>query len=263
MAKRKKVSKPVKQNKNIAFFTQKRKDINDKFFDIVEKRIKINYKYYIKKGKGSRKALSGKALENALNIKYTKPQKFKELYRTDYKGRRGIKRLAADLEINPRTLRKYIDRGNINTKNDKLFINVERSFEKLAKGKKVKRLKHFTKQFTIHNFTFDNFFKLKDVVFPPGMKGNHKKNEVFYFKAGLYIVFERVKGVSTGGEENINERKDMLYTIQNLPLAHDAPNLIDGHKEFFNIIRDEIKEHPSFKYFRFNYYSVQKIDISK
>ncbi len=203
--------------KKISFLTQ-RKNINDKLFDLKDHLIK------------------------------TYPDSTGKFIR------HGIKKLADDLEISVSTLDRYFKQGFINQKNDQLVINIERNFDKL-KIKKLKKIspafstdteKHIsdfkgvTKQFTIHNFTFDNFFKLKPF-------GKIKENEQLYFKAGLYMVF------SSG--------KRGTYTIQNLPLSHYSNLYPEGYKEFFEIIKFKLLEYPSLKFFRFNYFNVQKIQI--
>ncbi len=217
-------------------FLKKRKNINDKFFDLVERDIK---KVPVKNKKG----------------------KFKGVTRWVYKG---LNKLSKELEISPATTRRYIEIGRINENNDTLFINVERNFENLRKVKyrefrKNKRLDRYdykpfeftskktTKEFTIHNFTRDNFFRTKKF-------GRAKKNEQFYFRAGLYIVFER---------RNKAGRIKMRYVIQNFPVSHYSNSYKQGHNDFFDIIKIELQQYPSLKYFRFNYFDVQKIDISK
>jgi len=192
---KKKALKKVKEKK-MSLLSQ-RKNINDKFFDVVS----ANIKNENKKGKWKRT---------------------------------GVKQLAKELEISVSTLDKYIKRGFINEKDDELFINVERNFDKL----KIKRTKKVTKEFNVHTFTRDNFFKRKPF-------GKIKPNEQLYFRAGLYMVFK------TG--------KNGTYTIQNLPISHYSSKYPQGYTEFFELIRIRLNEHPSLKYFRFNYFDVKKV----
>ena len=188
-----------KKTKKMSFLSQ-RKNINDKFFDIVKTNIKI---VADKKGK------------------------FK---------RQGVKNLADELEISTATLNKYIKQGFINEKNEELFINVERNFDKT----KIPKTKKTTKQFTVHNFTYDNFFKRKPF-------GKIKKNEQLYFKAGLYLVFR--------------SGKNGFYTIQNLPISHYSNLYPQGYEEFFDIIKIKLLDYPSLLHFVFNYFEVQKINV--
>ena len=212
--KKRAISKKSKKQKvqRISFLTQ-RKNIHDKFFDLVQANIKTT----------------------------SKNGKFKKT---------GIKELASKLEITPATLKRYITKGKINDKNDVLFINVERNFEKL----KVKKTKVTTKQFTVHNFTFDNFFPKKFFKV--------KKNEQLYFRAGLYIVFQRIKKVSTGDIPNLSERQNMDYVIQNYPISHRSDDYPEGYFQFFETIKYELQNYPSILYFRFNYFDVTKVNLA-
>ncbi len=213
--------------KKLNFLLQK-KNINDKFFDLV--------KYTIK------------------NVP-DKNGKFKRI---------GVTKLAKELEIGVGTLNKNIKQGFINGKNDELFINIERNFEKLKKEKKkdkvnisslkkqtpfltldleedtISDFKGVTKEFTIHTFTFDNFFPRKSF-------GKIKRDEQLYFRAGLYLVFK--------------SGKNGTYTIQNLPISHHSNKYPEGYEEFFEIIKEKLQNHPSLKFFRFNYFDVQKINV--
>ncbi len=144
----------------------------------------------------------------------------------------GIEKLARELEITPTTLRKYFKQGFINPNNDNLIINIERNFDKL----KIRR----TKEVSAFFGKKDNFFKLKPF-------GKVKENEQLFFKAGLYMVFR--------------SGKKGIYTIQNLPLSHYSNLYPEGYREFFDIIKEKLNDHPSLKFFRFNYFSAQKIQL--
>lgn len=195
---KKRKNKKTKEQK-ISFLVQ-RKNIDDKFFDLVKEHITVTP---------------------------DKNGKFK---------RNGVKKLAAELEITTATLNRYIKSGSINRKNDELFINVERNFDKLKKP----RTKKVTKEFSTHTFTFQNFFKRKPF-------GKIKSNEQLYFRAGLYLVFK--------------SGKNGTYTIQNLPISHYSNLYPEGYEEFYEIIKEKLQNHPSLKYFRFNYFDVTKIDL--
>lgn len=191
-------------------FLKKRKDINDKFFDLVDTHIK------------------SQAYEDSEGE--TKWRK------------RGISKLAKELEISVSTLKKYINEGRIKENNDRLFINVERNFDKL----KLKKTHETTKEYTIHNFTKSNFF-------PKHKFSKAKRNEQFYFRAGLYLVFEVKR----------KKKKPKEYAIQNFPISHYSNSYNKGYDEFFEIIQIKLQEHPSLKNFSFNYFDVTKIDVSK
>ncbi len=223
MKKRKKkvVKKPGE--KKISFLNQ-RKNIDDKFFDLVNEKTKVVRQS--KKVKGKRKPV----------VKFV---------------RKGLKELASELEVSQSTLKRYISQGFINHKNDNLFINVERNFDKL----KVKRTKQKTKQFTTHNFTIDNFFDRRTYKQPPP-KRKIKSNETFFFKCGLYIQFG-IKNFNVKGKKYTEGK----YTIQNLPLSHYSDNYNSGFDEFFEIIKTEIDNHPSIDFFIFNYFDVSIIKI--
>ncbi len=221
MKKTQKKQKTIKKEKHkkISFLNQ-RKNINDKFFDLVKE---YTYSVRVQPKKNKKTKKSKKAF-------------FKTM---------GIKELASELEVIPATVKRYIKSGHINEKNENLFINVERIFEKLKKPKTIKR----TKQFTPHNFTIDNFFEKQKL-------GRIKKTQQFYFRAGLYIVFG-IKNFSTTSKK-YSEGK---YTIQNLPLAHYSDNYERGYKEFFEVVKTEIENHPSIEYFIFNYFDVTIVNL--
>ncbi len=197
-----------------------RKNIHDKFFDVVKEYITI--------------------------VPFAEDQ-FK---------RKGMKELSNQLEVSVATLSKYIKQGFINESNETLYINIERNFDKIKKIKRQRAtttiqgfdkneptfdFKAITKQFTIHNFTLYNFFKRKPF-------GRIKKTEQLYFRAGLYIVFR--------------SGKKGFYTIQNLPISHYSNKYPQGYTEFFDIIKIKLIDYPSLLFFRFNYFDVQKIDLS-
>ncbi len=110
------------KEKKISFLTKK-KDINDKFFDLVGQH--ITYVRYKKKG--------GK----------------KWLFK-----KKGVTKLAKELTITTATLNNYIKTGKVRDNGGMLFTRIESNFKKLKKPK----TKKVTKQFTTHNFTEDNFF---------------------------------------------------------------------------------------------------------
>lgn len=215
-------TKEVKKNKKKSFLT-KRKTINDKFFDIVNKEIH--------------------------KTPYKKPKKNK--FGGEIWQKKGITKLAKELNITTGTLSKYIDKGFINENLYYLTRRIENKHKKL----KIPKTKKVTKQFSIHTFTRNNFFERE--------KGNKKtkKNEMFYFRAGLYIVFQRVKKVSTGVKPNKNEKTNMNYTIQNFPTSYYSNNYIKGFEEFYEKIKTDLQNFPSLLYFLFNYFDVEKIDI--
>ena len=194
-------------------FLTKRKTIDDKFFDVVESVVKKEY---------------------------NKKKKKWEV--------KGISKLAKELEILPKTLQKYIDEGGINKKNDSLFINVERNFDKLkGLSKTVKK----TKEFSIHNFTKSNFFEKKNL-------GKTKWYEQYYFRCGLKLTFKRPnKYRSPWG------KKSNTYVMQNVPISYYSKNYNSGYNEFFNTIKIKLQEFPSLHSFQFNYFDVQKIDTRK
>lgn len=211
-------TKGVKKDKVVSFLN-KRKDINDKFFDLVDKKI---------------------------SFKRVQPKKQKNKKRKKpYFRRVGIGNLAKELEVSTSTIRRYIKQGYINTKNDELFINVERNFDSL----KIKKTKKTTKQFTTHNFTKDNFFEKSKI-------GKLKKNQQVFFRCGLYLQFN-IKNYSS----TRRKYSDGKYTIQNLPLSHYSNSYSRGFDEFFMIIKEEIDNHPSIEFFRFNYFSVTIVNI--
>lgn len=194
-------------------FLTKRKDIDDKFFDLVN----LYTRKEFKKGKWTTK---------------------------------GISKLSKELEIAPRTIQKYINEGGINKKNEKLFINIERNFDK----EKIKRTKRETKEFTVHNFTEKNFF-------PPKNLGRTNKFEQFYFRAGLYIVFEKTRERTRGNKKAGTTL--WRYVVQNMPVSFYHKNYKEGYKLFFGKIKADLMQYPSLKFFRFNYIDVTKIDTRK
>jgi len=199
---------PVKKD-----FLVKRKDINDKFFDLIHTQTK------------------------------------KQFVKGEWKLT-GIGKLAKELEVSPSTIKRYISAGSINTKNDKLYINIERNFDKL----KLPKTKKYTKEFTVHNFTEHNFFKKKNL-------GRSNKYEQFYFRAGLYIVFEKTRERSRGRKKAGSVL--WKYVIQNMPVSFYHKNYTQGWKLFFKKIKADLQQYPSLKYFRVNYLDVTKIDTRK
>lgn len=191
-------------------FLKKRKNINDKFFDLVN----LHTKKVPVKRKGKEKWVL-----------------------------KGVTKLAKELKISPSTLKIYINKGAISDTGGYLPTKVFN----LHKKNKIKGSKIETKEFTVHNFTKNNFFKKKNFK-------KAKKNEQFYYRCGLYLHFER---------KNKRGKITMQYVIQNFPIAHYSSNYNKGYNEFFEIIQIELQSHPSLKFFRFNYFDVQKIDISK
>lgn len=211
--------KKNKKEKKISF-TTKRKDINDKFFDLVEQR--ITTERYKKKG--------------------NRVWKFRK---------KGVTALAKELTISPATLARYIKQGFVRDTGGMLFTRIEKNHtkEKLSKTHEV------TKQYTVHNFTRDNFFK------KPKVK-KRKKGEMYFFTAGLYIQFS-VKGYYKKKGIIKNKQNLTAYTIQNFPITHYSENFSRGYDEFFEIIKEELDSHPSLNFFIFNYFDVKIIDITK
>jgi hypothetical protein len=208
------MKKSKKQNTKMSFLTH-RKNINDMFFDVLKvktKRVPERFK-------------NGNVKKNKFKIQ-------------------GITQLAKELKVTPTQIRNYIKKGSVNDNLYHFTRNVEIQHKKL----KIPRTKKETKQFTVHTFTFANFFAKKNFKV--------KKNVVqLFFRCGLYIEFAKMDKY-----DNILNDKT-VYTIQNLPISHYSNLYPQGYKEFFEIIKQKLMDYPSIKFFRFNYFDVQKINM--
>lgn len=192
-----------------------------------------------------------------------------------FKNYKGIAALSKKLNSSPAKIKKIIQTGII--KDKKLVAKISKEFTERKKAKinyykEQLEKKHITKtqynkrineidykkeskQFTKHNFEKSNFFKRPKIRL--------KKSEEYFFRAGLKIIYERVKKVSTGVNENPRERKDMFYKIDNFPISAHNRNFNEGYNDLFEQIKFEIHRMPSFKHFSFNYFDVIVVDTSK
>lgn len=220
MAKRKKV-KPKKQpavKTQKMSLLQQRKNISDKFFDLLQHETKVAP--VLKNGK----------------------VKIKKNGAEDWR-RKGVKKFADKLGVTVGRINSIIRSGSVKDTGDYLITGVEKLHTKL----KLPKTKKTTKEFTVHNFTFDNFFKRKPF-------GKIKANEQLLFRAGLYLEFAK--------KDKDGDFTDKTgYTIQNLPITHYSNLYPEGYEEFFEIIKEKLQSHPSLKLFRFNYFDVRKIKV--
>lgn len=212
-------------------FLREKKNVNDKFTDLVNQYVSpVFYN--------------------------TEEMEIRGLEKTTLKQYKGISALSKKLGISPSTLKRAIKKGGIKP-NKKQKSSILKNYNALKRLKKKQNVefsdfKKTTKEFTVHNFTRKNFFK------KPRRK--LKKSEQFHFRCGLYIVFERIKKVSTGANENPLEKQNMLYVIQNFPISSESKSFNRGFEKIYEDIKYELTNHPSMKYFRFNYFDVIIVD---
>lgn len=212
-------------------FTRKKKTVEDKLFEIVQNNTKLAVK--VRKLKTKKKTKSGKKVARFRPVVV----KGKKVWH-----RKGLGKLAKKLGIKEKELEKIVT-GQKKTISKKL----KQKISKLHKNENYSPTKIQTKEFTKHSFTQGNFFKKI-----PIRKLSDK--EQYYFRCGLYMVFESNKHT---GEE---------YIIHNLPVPtlHEARynDYDEGFENAYWDIVDEISRHPSLKYFRINYFDVTIIDLS-
>lgn len=215
-------------------FLETKKNITDKFFDVIKQYVKPVY-------------FNVEEME-LMGVDPTKAH-FKH-----YKGIAEVSRL---LKTSPNTIKRAIKKG-VYKHNKKLKRKIGKSFkilknEKKTSGEALTDFKKTTKEFTPHNFTRENFFEKP--------KKALNKYQQYYFRAGLYIVFERVKKVSTGDTPNPKEKNNMDFIIQNLPISSYSDNFSKGYEKIFEDIKFQITNHPSMLFFRFNYFDYSEIDV--
>lgn len=178
----------------------------------------------------------------------TEEMEVRGLTETTFKQYKGIATLSKKLKVSPSVLKRWIKNNKV--KPNKAILN---EYNKLKRQKKrfnqpFDDFKKTTKEFTVHNFTRKNFFKKP--------KKKLKKYDEYHFRAGLYIVFERIKKVSTGIDENPKEKQNMYYVIQNFPISSYSKDFSKGYEKIYEDIKYELNNHPSLKYFRLNYFDV-------
>lgn len=219
---KKKVKLPSKDTIKINFLKQK-KDINDKFNDLVSRY--VQHVFY-----------------------NTEEMEIRGLKFNTFKEYRGLATLSKKLGMSPATIKKAIKTGYIKPSKK---INME--YNKLKKEKKrfkqeFSDFKKTTKQFTVHNFTHKNFFT------KPKIRLN--KYDQYHFRAGLEVYFERVKYTSTGIDVNENEPRNMEYHIDNFSVSSASKDFSRGYEKIYEDIKFSLLEKPSLKFFRFNYFDV-------
>lgn len=144
----KKIKKPTKQVK--INFLEKRKDITDILYDVIEVNTTKVFKTY-RKGK--------KAGEDYFG------------------GLKGKKELAKKIGVEQKKLDKWIKFGV-----DEISKKQKNEIKKLHNQTKRSKTKKESKVFTKHTFTRKNFFHKKKLPYK-------KKRQQFYFRVGLKMVF--------------------------------------------------------------------------
>jgi len=229
------VKKKQKKTVKINFLLQK-KNLSDKFYDLLEKNTEKKFAIY------------------------TKGKKKGEDY---YKGRKGKKEFGKKLGVDTRTVTRWEKYGiakltkkqeekikKLHNERTKKIIYYDKN-KKIVSEKKdaefyeTKNVRLFskekkeTKQFTKHTFTKENFFHKKKLP-------RRKKRQQFYFRAGLWMRF--ING----------------YIIKNMPVSHyDFRGYPEGYKAMWNLIQNTISSYDSLDIFRINYFDVLLLDMDK